>query len=179
MPGQGPEPCGGLPLRRRQQGDRDRWPGHDLVDRLTVTPTEGTLSARTYEAGDATLAGSNGNTAAFTVTVEKKGRNTIGFRSEGMPNFDGTTYASDTFPGVLLRSSYAPLIDRITVRTRGPLTHGRPAPGVTWSLRGRALTGFEGLTVTWPPEWRSAYSARFCPHRRSPGAGRRGRTPRR
>ncbi|MFF8017997.1 LamG-like jellyroll fold domain-containing protein [Streptomyces sp. NPDC007929] len=172
-----------------------------LVDRLTVTPTEGTLPTRTYEAGEARLAGSatltplslatggtaitgvggapgNGNTATFTVTADreglyalrirysnpeqseathynpdplarhadisvnggaarrvgfphsfhqnnfweltvpvqlKKGKNTIGFRSEELPNFDGTTYASDTFPGVLLRSRYAPLIDRITV----------------------------------------------------------------
>jgi hypothetical protein len=172
-----------------------------LVDRLTVTPTEGTLKARTYEAGDAKLAGSatltplslasagtaitgiggepgNGNTATFTVSADrtglyalrvrysnpeqaeathynpdplarhadisvngggirrvsfphsfhqnnfweltvpvqlKKGQNTITFRSEELPNFDGTTYASDTFPGVALRSRYAPLIDRITV----------------------------------------------------------------
>ncbi|MFJ4240407.1 LamG-like jellyroll fold domain-containing protein [Streptomyces iakyrus] len=172
-----------------------------LVDRLTVTPTEGTLPVRTYEAGDARLAGSatiaplslatdgtaitgiggapgNGNTATFTVSADraglyalrirysnpeqseathynpdplarhadisvnggaarrvgfphsfhqnnfweltvpvqlKKGTNTIGFRSEELPNFDGTTYASDTFPGVLLRSRYAPLIDRISV----------------------------------------------------------------
>ncbi|MFJ2923681.1 LamG-like jellyroll fold domain-containing protein [Streptomyces massasporeus] len=176
-------------------------PATTLVDRLTVTPTEGTLPTRTYEAGDARLAGSatltplslatggtaitgiggtpgNGNTATFTVTADqaglyalrirysnpeqseathynpdplarhadisvnggdarrvgfphsfhqnnfweltvpvqlKKGNNTIGFRSEELPNFDGTTYASDTFPGVLLRSRYAPLIDRITV----------------------------------------------------------------
>ncbi len=172
-----------------------------LLDRLTVTPTEGKLPTRTYEAGDARLAGSatltplslatdgtaitgiggapgNGNTATFTVTADraglyalrvrysnpeqseathynpdplarhadisvnggaprrvgfphsfhqnnfweltvpvhlKKGKNTIGFRSEELPNYDGTTYASDTFPGVLLRSRYAPLIDRITV----------------------------------------------------------------
>ncbi|MEU0112288.1 LamG-like jellyroll fold domain-containing protein [Streptomyces bobili] len=172
-----------------------------LVDRLTVTPTEGTLTTRTYEAGDAKLAGTaalaplslatagtaitgiggepgNGNTATFTVTADraglhalriryanpeqaeathynpdplarhadigvnggetrrvsfphsfhrnnfweltvpvqlKKGQNTITFRSEELPNFDGTTYASDTFPGVPLRSRYAPLIDRITV----------------------------------------------------------------
>ncbi|MFF9121655.1 LamG-like jellyroll fold domain-containing protein [Streptomyces massasporeus] len=172
-----------------------------LVDRLTVTPTEGALPTRAYEAGDARLAGSatltplslatagtaitgiggapgNGNTATFTVTADRaglyalrirysnpeqseathynpdplarhaditvnggdarrvgfphsfhqnnfweltvpvqlrKGNNTIGFRSEELPNFDGTTYASDTFPGVLLRSRYAPLIDRITV----------------------------------------------------------------
>ncbi|MCX4852361.1 LamG-like jellyroll fold domain-containing protein [Streptomyces canus] len=172
-----------------------------LVDRLTVTPTDGALKARTYEAQDAVLAGSatltplslatdgtaitgiggdpgNGNTATFTVTADraglyalrvrysnpeqseathynpdplarhaditvnggetrrvgfphsfhennfweltvpvtlKKGQNTIAFRSEELPNFDGTTYASEIFPGVLLRSRYAPLIDRITV----------------------------------------------------------------
>ncbi|MFE9454651.1 LamG-like jellyroll fold domain-containing protein [Streptomyces sp. NPDC006739] len=172
-----------------------------LVDRLTVTPTDGTLKTRTYEAQDARLAGSatltplslatdgtaitgiggdpgNGNTATFTVAADRaglyalrirysdpeqsqathynpdplarhadisvnggqgqrvsfphsfhqnnfweltvpvhleKGQNTIGFRSEELPNFDGTTYASDTFPGVLLRSRYAPLIDRIAV----------------------------------------------------------------
>jgi hypothetical protein len=172
-----------------------------LVDRITVTPTEGTLKTRTYEAGDAKLAGSatltplslatddtaitgvggepgNANTATFTVAADrtglyalrirysnpeqaeathynpdplarhaditvnggemrrvsfphsfhqnnfwemtvpvhlKKGQNTITFRSEELPNFDGTTYASDTFPGVPLRSRYAPLIDRITV----------------------------------------------------------------
>ncbi|MGN9758245.1 LamG-like jellyroll fold domain-containing protein [Streptomyces sp. SD31] len=52
----------------------------------------------------------------LTVPVHlEKGQNTITFRSEELPNFDGTTYASDTFPGVLLRSRYAPLIDRITV----------------------------------------------------------------
>ncbi|MEV0743336.1 LamG-like jellyroll fold domain-containing protein [Streptomyces sp. NPDC050549] len=172
-----------------------------LVDRLTVTPTEGALPARTYEAQDAKLAGSatltplslatdgtaiagiggepgNGNTATFTVTADrtglyalrirysnpeqaeathynpdplarhadisvnggeirrvsfphsfhqnnfweltvpvhlKKGQSTITFRSEELPNFDGTTYASDTFPDVPLRSRYAPLIDRITL----------------------------------------------------------------
>jgi hypothetical protein len=176
-------------------------PATTLVDRLTVTPTEGTLEPRTYEAQDAELAGSatliplslatdgtaitgiggapgNGNTATFTVAADKaglyalrirysnpeqspathynpdplarhadltvnggetrrvgfphtfhrnnfwevtvpvrleKGQNTLSFRSEELPNFDGTTYASDTFPGVLLRSRYAPLIDRITV----------------------------------------------------------------
>ncbi|MFC9507056.1 LamG-like jellyroll fold domain-containing protein [Streptomyces sp. NPDC057002] len=176
-------------------------PATTLVDRLTVTPTEGRLPTRTYEAGQAHLAGSatlaplslatdgtaitgiggapgNGNTATFTVTADRpglyalrvrysnpeqseathynpdplarhadisinggeprrvgfphsfhqnnfweltvpvqlaKGKNTIGFRSEELPNYDGTTYASDTFPGVLLRSRYAPLIDRITV----------------------------------------------------------------
>ncbi|QNP75180.1 Ig-like domain-containing protein [Streptomyces roseirectus] len=172
-----------------------------LVDRLAVTPTAGRLPARTYEAGDAVLAGSaslttlplatggtaitgvggdpgNTNTATFTVDADraglyalrirysnpeqspathynpdplarhadlsvngaaprrvnfphsfhqdnfweltvpvqlKKGANTVSFRSEELPNFDGTSYASDTFPGVLLRSRFAPLIDRIVV----------------------------------------------------------------
>ncbi|MEV5952365.1 LamG-like jellyroll fold domain-containing protein [Streptomyces sp. NPDC051987] len=175
--------------------------GTTLVDRLTVTPTDGTLRTRTYEARDAALAGTatltplplatdgtaitgvggdpgNGNTATFSVTADRtglyalrirysnpeqsqathynpdplarhadisvdggeplrvgfpnsfhednfweltvpvrlrKGQNTVTFRSEELPNFDGTTYASDTFPGVLLRSRYAPLIDRIVV----------------------------------------------------------------
>ncbi|MEH0549042.1 Ig-like domain-containing protein [Streptomyces sp. B21-105] len=182
--------------------------GITLVDRLTVTPTEGALEARTYEAQDAELTGSatlsplslatdgtaisgiggepgNGNTATFTVTADKpglhalriryanpeqspathynpdpltrhadltvnggetrrvffphtfhqnnfweltvpvqleKGRNTLTFRSEELPNFDGVTYASDTFPGVLLRSRYAPLIDRITLAPYAKVT---------------------------------------------------------
>ncbi|MEW1773845.1 LamG-like jellyroll fold domain-containing protein [Streptomyces sp. NPDC086777] len=175
--------------------------GATIVDRLTVTPTEGALRTRTYEAQDAKLTGSatltplslatdgtaitgiggdpgNDNTATFTVAADKaglyalrvrysnpeqseathynpdplarhadisvnggaiqrvtfphtfhqndfweltvpvqlkKGQNTLAFRSEELPDFDGTTYASDTFPGVLLRSRYAPLIDRIAV----------------------------------------------------------------
>ncbi|GAA1721622.1 LamG-like jellyroll fold domain-containing protein [Nonomuraea bangladeshensis] len=52
----------------------------------------------------------------LTVPVTlKKGDNTVRFSSQELPNFDGTTYASQTFPGVLLRSQYAPVIDRITV----------------------------------------------------------------
>ncbi|WP_406467585.1 LamG-like jellyroll fold domain-containing protein [Streptomyces sp. NBC_01594] len=175
--------------------------GATLVDRLTVTQTDGALKTRTYEAQDAKLTGSatltplslatdgtaitgiggapgNDNTATFTVAADraglyalrvrysnpeqseathynpdplarhadisvnggaiqrvtfphtfhqndfweltvpvqlKKGQNTLAFRSEELPDFDGTTYASDTFPGVLLRSRYAPLIDRIAV----------------------------------------------------------------
>ncbi|GAA3197609.1 hypothetical protein [Nonomuraea roseoviolacea] len=52
----------------------------------------------------------------LTVPVRlKKGDNTVRFAAQELPNFDGTTYASQTFPGVLLRSRYAPVIDRITV----------------------------------------------------------------
>ncbi|TDD72620.1 carbohydrate-binding protein [Jiangella aurantiaca] len=52
----------------------------------------------------------------LTIPVElRKGQNTVTFASEEMPNFDGVTYASDTWPGILLRSQYAPVIDKITV----------------------------------------------------------------
>ncbi|WP_413471128.1 LamG-like jellyroll fold domain-containing protein [Streptomyces peucetius] len=52
----------------------------------------------------------------LTVPVRlKKGSNTIRFSAEELPNFDGTSFASDTFPGVLLRSRYAPVLDKITI----------------------------------------------------------------
>lgn len=172
-----------------------------LVDRITVTPTTGTLDPTSYEAEDAQRAGTaevvalslasgdaavrgvggdpgNGNTLTFQVRAAEsgvhavrvryanpeqseathynpdplarhadisvnggapqrvsfphsfhennfweqtvhlrleRGTNTISFRSEELPNFDGETYASDTWPGVLLRSDQAPVIDRITV----------------------------------------------------------------
>ncbi|MGP3975019.1 cellulosome protein [Streptomyces sp. 8N114] len=51
-----------------------------------------------------------------TVPVQlKKGSNTIRFSAEELPNFDGKSYASDTFPGILLRSRYAPVLDKITL----------------------------------------------------------------
>ncbi len=54
--------------------------------------------------------------ASSTVYLKlNRGTNTISFRSAELPNFDGVTYASDTFPGVLLRSDEAPVVDRITV----------------------------------------------------------------
>ncbi|TYB50716.1 cellulosome enzyme [Nonomuraea sp. PA05] len=52
----------------------------------------------------------------LTVPVKlRAGGNTVRFSSQELPNFDGETYASQTFPGVLLRSQYAPVIDRITL----------------------------------------------------------------
>ncbi|WP_211370077.1 hypothetical protein [Nonomuraea turkmeniaca] len=44
-----------------------------------------------------------------------KGENTVRFAAEELPNFDGKTYASETFPGVLVRSRFAPTIDKITI----------------------------------------------------------------
>ncbi|HKX31767.1 MAG TPA: LamG-like jellyroll fold domain-containing protein [Blastocatellia bacterium] len=52
----------------------------------------------------------------LTVPVElEQGGNTIRFSSEEWPNFDGQTYASQTFPGILLRAPYAPVIDKIAL----------------------------------------------------------------
>ncbi|WP_017621954.1 carbohydrate-binding protein [Nocardiopsis chromatogenes] len=52
----------------------------------------------------------------LTVPMElEEGTNTIAFSSEEQPNFDGETYASDTWPDYLLRSPYAPVIDAVTV----------------------------------------------------------------
>lgn len=52
----------------------------------------------------------------LTVVVElEKGTNRLELRGEEKPQFDGTSYASDTWPGVLLRSQYAPNVDRVTV----------------------------------------------------------------
>jgi hypothetical protein len=50
---------------------------------------------------------------SFPVTLVE-GDNTIRFSSEELPNFDGSTYASDLYEE-LLRSKLAPNIDRITV----------------------------------------------------------------
>jgi hypothetical protein len=52
----------------------------------------------------------------MTVPVTLRGgTNTIRFAGEEQPNWDGRTYASQTWPDVLLRSRFAPDIDRITV----------------------------------------------------------------
>ena len=52
----------------------------------------------------------------MTVPVTlRAGANSIQISGEEQPNWDGRTYASQTWPGVLLRSRYAPNIDRITV----------------------------------------------------------------
>jgi hypothetical protein len=52
----------------------------------------------------------------LTVPVQlKKGANTIAFASRELPNFDGDSNISDTFPDVLLRSKYAPIVDKIAV----------------------------------------------------------------
>ncbi|PPH41195.1 cellulosome enzyme [Rathayibacter sp. AY1E4] len=66
----------------------------------------------------------------------RKGSNTIAITSKELPGFDGTTYLSDTFPGVLLTSQYAPNIDRISVtpfvgRTTGLTVSGTAASRCT------------------------------------------------
>jgi len=62
----------------------------------------------------------------LTVPVRlAKGTNTVRFSAAELPNFDGVTYASETFPGILLRSQYAPVIDKITVT---PFSAALPRP---------------------------------------------------
>jgi Concanavalin A-like lectin/glucanases superfamily/Bacterial Ig-like domain (group 4) len=52
----------------------------------------------------------------LTVPLQlRHGTNTIRFSSAELPNFDGTTYASDSYPDVPLRSMYAPVIDKIAI----------------------------------------------------------------
>ncbi len=52
----------------------------------------------------------------LTVPVElSQGANTIRFRSEELPNFDGITYASDDYPDVVMRSKWAPILDKISI----------------------------------------------------------------
>ncbi|WP_246607887.1 LamG-like jellyroll fold domain-containing protein [Paractinoplanes toevensis] len=60
----------------------------------------------------------------LTVPVQlKKGNNTIRFSSAELPNFDGTTYASNVWPDILLRSAYAPVLDRVTVTPYSRQSH--------------------------------------------------------
>ncbi|MFG3339964.1 LamG-like jellyroll fold domain-containing protein [Glycomyces sp. NPDC048151] len=52
----------------------------------------------------------------LTVFVElAEGVNEIGVSGEEKPQFDGVSYGSDAWPGVLLRSQYAPNLDRTTL----------------------------------------------------------------
>ncbi|MEH3120688.1 MAG: cellulosome protein [Sphingomonas phyllosphaerae] len=52
----------------------------------------------------------------MTVPVTlRAGRNTVRIAGEEQPNWDGKSYASAVWPDVLLRSRFAPNIDRITV----------------------------------------------------------------
>lgn len=44
-----------------------------------------------------------------------EGPNAVTFAAEVQPNWDGETYAEDTWPGLPLRSGLAPILDRITV----------------------------------------------------------------
>ncbi|RPF21816.1 LamG-like jellyroll fold domain-containing protein [Myceligenerans xiligouense] len=64
--------------------------------------------------------------AELTVQVELvAGDNTVEFASSESPNFDGETFASETWPGILLRSSQAPVVDQIRL---SPLSRPVPPP---------------------------------------------------
>lgn len=52
----------------------------------------------------------------MTVPVTlRAGKNTLGIAGEEQPNWDGRSYAPQVWPGILLRSRFAPNIDRITI----------------------------------------------------------------
>jgi hypothetical protein len=80
-----------------------------------------------------------------TVFVQlKAGENSVRFSSEEQPNFDGTSYISDTWKGILLRSQYAPNIDKITVTPAQP---GEAEPS-TASIALSSATAKVGTAVT-------------------------------
>ncbi|MEV1172336.1 LamG-like jellyroll fold domain-containing protein [Nonomuraea sp. NPDC049784] len=57
-----------------------------------------------------------GNFWELTIPVQlKKGANTVTFASQELPSFDGDSYISGTFPDILLRSKYAPIVDKIAL----------------------------------------------------------------
>ncbi|WP_233625091.1 LamG-like jellyroll fold domain-containing protein [Actinoplanes sp. ATCC 53533] len=60
----------------------------------------------------------------------KPGRNTVRFSSEELPDFDGTSYISGRYPDLLLRSRYAPIIDKIAITPYAAAGFGAaPRPG--------------------------------------------------
>jgi hypothetical protein len=73
----------------------------------------------------------------------RKGANVISITSRELPGFDGKTYLSDTFPGVLLTSQYAPNLDRITIT---PFVSSPTAATVLASAVARCASG--EVTVT-------------------------------
>jgi hypothetical protein len=88
------------------------------------------------------------------------GKNTVRFRSEEMPDFDGTTYISARYPDLLLRSAHAPIIDKIAVTpyaaadfggSAGRFTLDRTSIWATQSVR-LGLTGVSEaakVVVSW------------------------------
>ena len=54
----------------------------------------------------------------FYATLEK-GENTLTFRSEELPDYDASSYISERYPDIDLRSAYAPNIDQLTVTPFG------------------------------------------------------------
>lgn len=82
----------------------------------------------------------------LTVPIElEAGRNSISFASEELPNFDGESYASDTWPGILLRSKLAPNLDWISVTPF--VEEGEPVLEVAVAASSRCVGSKVALTV--------------------------------
>ncbi|MEU6247966.1 LamG-like jellyroll fold domain-containing protein [Glycomyces sp. NPDC047010] len=95
-----------------------------------------------------------------TVVELDAGTNTITIAGEEKPQFDGTTYASDTWPGVLLRSQYAPNLDSIALTPLFAATEQHPA----WDAATAYSTG--DLVV----HNRAVYRAAWWTENQEPGA---------
>jgi hypothetical protein len=78
----------------------------------------------------------------LTVLVQLKGgANSITFSSEELPDFDGTTYISARYPDDILRSKWAPVIDKISI---APFVADETAPTTSISVSPSAPTGSNG-----------------------------------
>ncbi|MGW0198123.1 hypothetical protein [Nonomuraea sp. NPDC003201] len=106
---------------RRPEGDLS---GGTVTDR-SPSGLDGTLAnpgAATTAEGDATTRSSikpvNGNTLTFDVTAPRNGAYAMTVRysnPEQSPASHYDSYSSGTFPDILLRSKYAPIVDRIAL----------------------------------------------------------------
>jgi len=77
----------------------------------------------------------------------EEGENTVELRSEEATNWDGETYASQTWPAdYLLRADEAPVVDRITVSPLAAPTTGTTSP-VEVTVAPRCLAGKAYLAV--------------------------------
>ena len=76
-----------------------------------------------------------------------QGGNTLTFGSEELPSFDGTTYISDTYPDIDLRSPWAPNIDALTVTPFADASALEPTDGSS-GLRIEHVSVADGDTVS-------------------------------
>jgi hypothetical protein len=83
----------------------------------------------------------------LTVPVQlKAGKNTISFASKEAPDFNGTTFISQRFPTLGLRSQWAPNIAKLTFTAMKPAT--APAVKVEATASTRKIGGIAYVVVS-------------------------------